>query len=118
MSKDPGAKAPSIDRIEGLRAEGGMMLGTAIVGVPSWANAAARAAALDRLLAAPLAEFATTVQRTLVAAGHRYAFPRAGRDAKGADGGLVYDLRGRFEGESIVPSRAAPTPSSSDAGRE
>ena len=84
------------------------MIATAIVTLAGWSDSATRARALERLLAVPLHEFATTVGRTLVAAAHRYAFPRTGAAATHADGGLVYDVRGRFEGEAIIPARAAP----------
>ena len=101
------------DRVESLTAHDGVIPGVVIISSPPWERAATRTRNLDATLAGPLTDLAEKLGRTLSAAPSRYAFPRTGAAMKSADGGLVYDLSGRVEGEMIVPAR----PTSIDARR-
>jgi hypothetical protein len=98
-----------IDRVAALAANDDGIVGVAIISSPPWSKSATRTRSLDAVLAGPLDDLARSLGRTLTAAPSRYAFPRSGDALRSDDGGLVYDVRGRFEGETIVPSRPAPS---------
>lgn len=108
------AREPA-DRVESLTAKDGVVTGVVVIASPPWEKAATRTRSLDAVLAGPLTDLAEKLGRTLSAAPSRYAFPRTGAALKSDDGGLVYDLSGRVEGEMIVPSR--PTPNDPRRGR-
>ena len=111
----PEATDRAKDRVESLTAKDGVITGVVIIASPPWEKAATRTRNLDSVLAGPLTDLAQKLGRTLSAAPSRYAFPRTGEALKSVDGGLVYDLSGRIEGEMIIPAR--PTPSDTRRGR-
>lgn len=58
---------------------------------------------LDEALRVRLAELATRLGVVLGASPSSYAFSRPGRDAEGR---IAFDVRGRIEGDQLVPDRA------------
>ena len=62
--------------------------------------APARDRALDEALSGPLTERAAQLASVLAAAPHRYARPTPGKDAEGR---THFVVRGRVEGEYLVP---------------
>ncbi|MFI5299304.1 MAG: hypothetical protein ACHREM_14510 [Polyangiales bacterium] len=99
------------DRVESLEAKEGVVTGVVVIASPPWEKAATRTRSIDATLSGPLLDLAQKLGLTLSAAPSRYAFPRVGAALKSEDGGLVYDIGGRIEGELIVPSRPAPVAS-------
>jgi hypothetical protein len=80
----------------------GMVTGEVAIALPPWSKAAARNKALDAALAGPLHAICTRMRLVLAASPSSYAVPRSG---KGAEGMLMYDVRGMIEGDRIVPAR-------------
>lgn len=66
-------------------------------------TAPARDKALDALLSARLAELAKQEGVVVIAAASAFAHPRDGKDEEGR---TRFDLRGRLEGDMLVPVRA------------
>jgi hypothetical protein len=90
------------DPVELSVGEDGMVTGEVAIALPPWSKATARNKALDAALAGPLHAICTRMHLVLAAAPSAYTVPRAG---KGAEGMLVYDVRGMVEGDRIVPAR-------------
>jgi len=85
-----------------LQIEGKEVVGELALELPPGTTAAVRDKAIDTLLVEPLTERAAELDLALAAAPSRFALPRNGKDERGR---TVFDLRGRAEGDRLVPVR-------------
>jgi hypothetical protein len=85
-----------------LEIEGKDVTGELALELPPGTTAAVRDRALDALLGAPLDERARELDLAIAAAPCRFATPRNGKDERGR---TVFDVRGRVEGDRLVPVR-------------
>jgi hypothetical protein len=88
-----------------LRIEGDRVRGELALEVPPGTKAAKRDRALDALLAAPLSDAAGALDVVLAAAPSAFAFPMPGKDEQGR---TRFVVRGRIEGDRLVPERPEP----------
>lgn len=85
-----------------LRVEGNEVVGEVSIVVAPGTRADVQAKLLDDALRKELADLAASLQVVLVSPPSRYAKPAPG---KGADGTTRFVVRGRIEGEQLVPVR-------------
>ncbi|HEU4407306.1 MAG TPA: hypothetical protein VFS43_18705 [Polyangiaceae bacterium] len=90
-----------------LRVEGGEVTGELALVVQPGQRARSLNAALDRALGVKLSDAATSLGVVVAAAPHAFAKPLPGRDAEGR---VRYAVRGRREGDRLVPAHGAPKP--------
>ena len=85
--------------------EGRLAVGEVAIVVAPGTKAKKRDALLDVLLAAPLYDAASELGVVLAAAPSSYAFPLPGKDEAGR---TRFAVRGRIEGDRLVPHRPPP----------
>jgi hypothetical protein len=82
--------------------EGRTVVGEVAMAIAPGTKAAKRDRALDALLATPLHDAANELQVVLAASPSSYAFPLPGKDEEGR---MRFAVRGRIEGDRLVPHR-------------
>ena len=90
-----------------LHIEGREVVGEIALDIAPDTVAAVRDRRLDELLRDRLHEACDELQVVLAAAPSAFARPLPGKDA---DGKTRFAVRGRIEGERLVPARKAPSP--------
>ena len=85
-----------------LEIEGKEIVGELALALPPGTTATVRDRALDALLVVRLEATAAELDLVLAAAPSRFATPRNGKDEAGR---TVFDVRGRTEGDRLVPVR-------------
>lgn len=73
--------------------------------LPPGTTASVRDKAIDGLLNERLVDEAGKLDLAIAASPSRFAHPRNGKDAQGR---TVFDLRGRVEGDRLLPVRKGP----------
>ncbi|MBI2390369.1 MAG: hypothetical protein HYV09_12335 [Deltaproteobacteria bacterium] len=85
-----------------LELEGKLLVGELALELPPGTTAGVRDKSIDALLGDRLIDAAASVDAVVAAAASAFAFPRPGKDPKGR---TVFDVRGRIEGDRLLPSR-------------
>jgi hypothetical protein len=85
-----------------LRVEGEWVLGEIALKLPPGTRAEAQARAVDQALIEAFAALEAELGVTLAAAPSRFAQPLDGRDAEGR---VRFEVRGKLEGDRVVPAR-------------
>lgn len=98
------AEAPTEGVGTAVVLRGDDVIGVVAVSIPPGSSKDARASAIDDALTPHLARLAEEASLVLAADAHSFARERPGRDAEGR---TVLDVRGRVEGDRIVPDLGA-----------
>lgn len=85
-----------------LEVEGKLLAGELALELPPGTTAAVRDRSIDALLGDALIDAAASVDAVVAAAASAFAFPRPGKDPQGR---TVFDVRGRIEGDRLLPNR-------------
>jgi hypothetical protein len=84
-----------------LKLDGTDFFGELALEVPVGTQAAARDRMIDAALTAELSALAQKLGAVLVSSPHKFAKPVPGKDA---EGNTVFSIRGRREGEQLLPN--------------
>lgn len=98
------AEAPSEGVGTAVVLRGDDVIGVVAVKIPPGSSKDARASAIDDALTSHLSRVAEEASLVLAADAHSFARERPGRDGEGR---TVLDVRGRVEGDRIVPDLGA-----------